>query len=67
MLSRRKAKEQISVEDFNKCTRHLVANHSEGNVDEAPAAYKDIFEVMELQKELVDVIDRVTPILNIKG
>jgi len=36
-------------------------------LDESPRAYKDIFEMMALQKELADVIDHVKPFLNIKG
>jgi len=36
-------------------------------LDEAPKAYKNIFEVMKLQSNLVEIIDRVIPILNIKG
>lgn len=67
VLSRKKAKEQLNVEDFNECTKHLVANHSENNLDESPKAYKSIFDVMEQQSDLVEVIDRVVPILNIKG
>lgn len=35
--------------------------------DEAPKAYKNIFGVMELQKDLVEVVDHVKPFLNIKG
>lgn len=30
-------------------------------------AYKNIFEVMALQKSLVEVVHHVRPILNIKG
>lgn len=67
VLSRRQAKETLSVEEFNESTKHLVANHSDKNVDEAPKAYKSIFEVMENQKDLVEVLDRVIPVLNIKG
>ena len=67
VLSRRQAKEQLSLEDFQECTRHLVANHSDSNLDESPKAYKSIFEVMANQSDLVEVIDRVIPILNIKG
>jgi len=67
VLSRRQAKEQLDLEEFDECTKHLVANHSDSNLDEAPKAYKDIFEVMENQKDLVTVVDRVVPILNIKG
>ena len=67
VLSRSKAKKTLSLEEFQECTKHLVANHSDSNLDEAPKAYKDIHEVMRLQKDLVEVIDQVTPILNIKG
>lgn len=67
VLSRRKAKEQLNLEEFKSTTSHLVANHSDSNLDESPKAYKNIFEVMDNQKELVTVIDRVVPVLNIKG
>ena len=67
VLSRRQAKEQLSLEDFQECTKHLVANHSDSNLDEAPKAYKSIFEVMENQSDLVEVLDKVVPVLNIKG
>ncbi len=67
ILSRKKAKDSLSTTDFRESTKHLVANHSDSNVDESPKAYKDIFEVMENQKDLVEVIDRVIPIINIKG
>jgi len=45
----------------------LATNHSDSNLDEAPLAYKNIFEVMNNQSDLVEVLDRVVPILNIKG
>ena len=67
VLSRRKAKETLSLSEFKEETSKLVTNHTDKMLDEAPGAYKDIFEVMELQSDLVDVIDRVVPLLNIKG
>jgi tRNA-splicing ligase RtcB len=67
VLSRRRAKDELDVEEFREDTKHLVSNHSDSNVDEAPKAYKNIFEVMDNQKDLVEVIDRVIPIINIKG
>ena len=45
----------------------VVTNHTDETLDESPKAYKNIFEVMELQKDLVEIIDRSIPILNIKG
>jgi tRNA-splicing ligase RtcB len=67
VLSRRKAKEQLDLQEFKDSTKHLVANHSDSNLDEAPKAYKDIHEVMANQSELIEILDRITPILNIKG
>lgn len=35
--------------------------------DEAPQAYKDLKVVMENQTELVHVVHRLKPLLNVKG
>lgn len=67
VLSRRKAKDTLDVAEFNESMKGIVTNHSSGTIDEAPKAYKNIFEVMDQQKDLVEVIDRIVPILNIKG
>jgi len=67
VLSRRKAKEQLSLTEFKQCTKHLVANHSDNNLDEAPKAYKNIFDVMVKQEDLVKVLDKIVPVINIKG
>ncbi len=45
----------------------VTTNHTDETIDEAPDAYKDIFEVMVLQNDLVEIIDYIKPILNIKG
>lgn len=66
-LSRRKAKETLSFEDFQSKMEGIVTNHDEGTLDESPDAYKDIFQVMDDQKDLVGIVDYVTPVLNIKG
>jgi tRNA-splicing ligase RtcB (3'-phosphate/5'-hydroxy nucleic acid ligase) len=67
-MSRRKAKEENSLETFQlqMCgiyTESVDAHH----LDEAPNSYKNIDEVMQNQPDLVDIVDRFTPILNIKG
>ena len=36
-------------------------------LDESASAYKDIFEVMAMQSELVDVLHHIKPLINIKG
>lgn len=67
VLSRKKAKDTLSINVFNSLMKNIVTNHTDKTVDESPEAYKNIFEVMELQKDLVEVITHVKPILNIKG
>jgi tRNA-splicing ligase RtcB len=45
----------------------IVAKVDSETLDESPFAYKDIFEVMEQQANMVSVHCRVKPIINIKG
>lgn len=67
VLSRSKAKQLLSIDDFHHTMEGIITNHTNDTLDEAPDAYKDVFEVMNLQKDLVEVIDYLKPILNIKG
>jgi len=67
VMSRSKAKENISMDDFKESMDGIVAKVTNGTLDESAFAYKDIFEVMDNQKELVDVVHHVKPIINIKG
>ena len=36
-------------------------------IDETPAAYKDIDAVMETQRDLVDVVHTLKPVVCVKG
>lgn len=68
VLSRRKAKEQITLEQFEESMKGIpAATVGQATVDESPFAYKDIFKVMELQEDLVDIVHYVKPIINVKG
>ena len=67
VLSRKKAKEQVSLEDFRSTMEGIAARVNESTLDESPFAYKNIFEVMRLQSELVEVKAHVRPMINIKG
>ena len=68
VLSRRKAKEQITLEQFEESMKGVwAATVGQGTIDESPFAYKDIFKVMELQEDLVDIVHYVKPIINVKG
>ncbi len=67
VLSRAQAFKTLDLNEFNQEMKGIVTNHSQQTLDEAPKAYKNIFEVMKLQEDLVEVIDYVRPVLNIKG
>lgn len=56
-----------ALSHFQESMRGITARVARSTLDESPRAYKDIFQVMELQKDLVDVVAHVQPIINIKG
>lgn len=67
VLGRKQAKSELKFEDFKDTMQGITAKIEDSTLDESPMAYKNIFDVMRLQEELVDVIQHVTPIINIKG
>lgn len=67
VLSRSKAKETLNMDDFKATMEGIQAKVVNGTLDESPFAYKNIFEVMAMQTDLVDVLYHVKPIINIKG
>lgn len=67
VYSRGKAKELISLEDHIKATEGIMCRKDEGVIDESPAAYKNIDNVMESQLDLVDTIHTLKQVLCIKG
>ena len=67
VLGRRVAKETLSYKEFADGMKGITARTTVDMLDESPMAYKNIFEVMDLQKDLADVKYRIKPIINIKG
>ena len=67
VLGRRQAKETLNMEDFTEVMDGIVANVDINRLDESPFAYKDIYQVMEDQKDLVDVVRHIKPLINVKG
>lgn len=67
ILSRKQAQKTLSMEQFSDEMCDVIAKVDLDTLDESPMAYKDIFEVMQLQSDLVDVIDHIRPLVNIKG
>ncbi|MDH5682292.1 MAG: RtcB family protein, partial [Spirochaetota bacterium] len=67
VMSRKKAYSTVSLEEFQDSMSGITAKVTEKTKDESPFAYKNIFEVMELQKDLVEVKYYLKPLINIKG
>jgi len=66
-MSRREAKKRYTMCQFEESMKGIVGNISEKTLDELPMAYKNIFRVMESQKDSVKVIKYIKPIINWKG
>jgi tRNA-splicing ligase RtcB len=67
VMGRKEAKQKLNLEEFQETMKGVTALVEEKTLDESPSAYKNIFEVMELQKDLVDVVAHISPMINIKG
>jgi len=66
-MSRRQAKNTINLEKFKKEMKDVVGNFSKETLDEAPEAYKNIYEVLDAQKKSIKIIKHLTPIINWQG
>lgn len=66
MMSRNKAKECIDLAEFKKTMVGIKGTIEETTIDESPFAYKNIFEVMALQEDLVDVVEHIKVLINVK-
>lgn len=66
-MSRTKAKKIISLDDHIKATEGVECRKDESVIDESPAAYKSIDDVMTAQTDLVEIQHTLKQILCVKG
>ena len=66
-MSRGEAKRQFSVKDLAEQTRGVECRKDGGVLDEIPGAYKPIEQVMEYQKDLVEIVAELKQVLCVKG
>jgi len=66
-MSRGEAKRQFSVKDLAEQTAGVECRKDGGVLDEIPGAYKPIEQVMEYQKDLVEVVAELKQVLCVKG
>jgi tRNA-splicing ligase RtcB len=60
-------KEGVCLEKFKADMSGVVSNREERILDESPDAYKSISKVMRAQHSLVEVVEYIKPIINIKA
>lgn len=66
-FSRTEARKRFTIEDMETAMIGISHRKSAELIDEIPQAYKDIDEVMENSKELVDIVHVLKQVVNVKG
>ena len=67
-MSRAKAKENISLEAYQKAMRGIYTTCvNKSTLDESPMAYKPSKEIIENIKDSCDVVDTIKPVYNFKA
>jgi tRNA-splicing ligase RtcB len=66
-MSRGEAKRRFSVADLRAQTEGVECRKDAGVIDEIPGAYKSIDDVMQNQKDLVEIVAALRQVLCVKG
>jgi len=66
-MSRTAAKKTFTVEDHEAATKGIECRKDADVIDETPAAYKSIDDVMLAQSELVDIVHTLRQVVCVKG
>ena len=68
-MSRKKAKETLDVDSFRREMEAagVTGNFTQASIDEAPEAYKNIYQVLEMQKDSISVVKQLKPFINWQG
>jgi tRNA-splicing ligase RtcB len=67
LMSRSKAKNIYTLDDLIEQTQGVECRKDTGVLDEIPAAYKPIEQVMENQSDLVEIVATLKQVLCVKG
>ncbi|GGJ60905.1 RtcB family protein [Streptomyces brasiliensis] len=66
-MSRTAAKRRFSTKDLEEQTRGVECRKDSGVVDEIPGAYKPIDQVIDQQRDLVEVVAKLKQVVCVKG
>ncbi len=67
VMSRTQAKKVVSLDEHVTATAGVECRKDAGVIDETPAAYKPIDQVMEAQKDLVEIVHTLRQVVCVKG
>jgi tRNA-splicing ligase RtcB len=67
LMSRGEATKKFTVQDHIEATRGVTCRKDPGVLDETPAAYKPIDDVMRAQSDLVEVVHTLKQVVCLKG
>lgn len=67
VMSRSKAKKEITLDDHIKATEGVECRKDAGMLDESPAAYKNIEDVMAAQTDMVEILHTLKQVMCVKG
>ncbi len=67
LMSRKKAKDNFSLDDLIQQTAGVECRKDRGVLDEIPGAYKPIDDVMAQQSDLVEVVATLKQVVCVKG
>ena len=67
VMSRAEARRRFSVADHEQATLGIECRKDEGVIDETPAAYKPIEDVMRAQRDLVEIVHTLRQVVCVKG
>jgi tRNA-splicing ligase RtcB len=67
VMSRTAARASITLKQHREATAHVECRKDAGVIDESPAAYKSIENVMAAQSDLVEIIHTLHQVVCVKG
>ena len=67
VMSRTEAKKRITLGEHRAATAHVECRKDADVIDESPAAYKPIDQVMAAQRDLVEIMHTLRQVVCVKG
>lgn len=67
VMSRTEAKKRVSMEEHLDAVKDVECRKDAAVIDETPAAYKPIDQVMDAQKDLVEIVHTLRQVVCVKG